>query len=235
MCGKIEIDLSKTLIIPRRRKIIFIALFLYFKPILRYKYYLLNWKWMTCFLTFECAKVYFAIFCFFFSLPPYWKSYELFMYARQCSKLRKNKIVILQLRWCRDLTNCPKKWFFKKCCLYPMGQPWFRIKFSIFSSLHPKSRHSCHCSTKNTNGILNSNNIHFNTRGRGDLSHLMYRWRYYSKGRIISYWFRKKVISQIIDIGDSKINFDISQSNCSNLEIQFWEVSFYERCHTQTT
>ena len=85
---------------------------------MRYKYYLLNWKWMTCFLTFECAKVYFAIFCF-FSLPPYWKSYELFMYARQCSKLRKNKIVILQLRWCRDLTNCSKKWFFKKCCLYP--------------------------------------------------------------------------------------------------------------------
>ena len=29
-------------------------------------------------------------------------------------------------------------------------------------------------------------------------------------------------------LGDSKISFDISQSNCSNLGHQFWEISFYE-------
>ena len=37
--------------------------------------------------------------------------------------------------------------------------------------------------------------------------------------------FREKLISQkAFWLGDSEISFDISQSNCSNLRNQFWEI-----------
>ena len=47
-------------------------------------------------------------------------------------------------------------------------------------------------------------------------------------GRIIYKLISSKLISQIwaFRLAYSKISFDISQSKCSNLGYQFWEISF---------